>query len=56
MDTNYEGGSKNKKTELFNKIQKRKDYKRFDRSLRQVGLRVNIVKGDGNCLFRSIAD
>ena len=58
-NTQYEGGaatSKSKKVSKFNLIEQRKDMKRFRRKLATIGLIVKEVGGDGNCLFRSVAD
>ena len=60
----YGGGSqktskskkKKEKESIFNKFQKKKDMKRFKKELRKMCLVVREVGGDGNCLFRSIAD
>jgi OTU domain-containing protein 3 len=41
---------------MFNVIETKKDLKRFKRKLESIGLVVKQVGGDGNCLFRSVAD
>ena len=47
---------KSKKISIFDKIQTKKDLKKFKKKIFFIGLVVNPVGGDGNCLFRSIAD
>lgn len=53
---NPKKAQKNDKQLSFNKINKKKDNYRFKRKFKRQGLKINTVTGDGNCLFRAIAD
>ena len=51
----------NGKQSLRNKSLSRRDYRskeeiRFSESLSSLGLEIKVMEGDGNCLFRAIAD
>jgi OTU domain-containing protein 3 len=60
--TIYEGGAakkrvqRGKKVSKFNIIEQKKDLRRFKKKLGSIGLIVKQVGGDGNCLFRAVAD
>ncbi len=54
----YEGGGKSKSSieKVYDKILVKKDINRFNKSLGQNRLELFKMGGDGNCLFRSVAD